>query len=263
LKIFFSAGLLGLFLCLLPVSALAADWQELKGDHFIIYYDKNGDFAKETLRFAETYYTRIASDLGYARHSDFWQWENRVEIYLYPTEAEYLKATGQPAWSKGVANYTDKKISSFVWSQGFQDSLLPHEIAHLIFRDFVGFKGEVPLWLDEGVAQWQEPRARQMARQAGHQVYTERGILPFDDFTEVNTTKLDTFSEKSVHQFYMQALSVVDYLIQYKGTQVFAEFCRQLREGKGLNEALGFAFGGDLLNLDALQNKWIKYVTEV
>ena len=41
---------------------------------------------------------------------------------------------------------------------------MPHEITHLIFRDYVGFQGEVPVWLDEGVAQWEEPAKRKVVR---------------------------------------------------------------------------------------------------
>ena len=241
-------------------AALATEWTELKGDHFIIYYVKEDAFAKETLRYAEGYYSRIASDLGYARVSNFWQWDNRVKIYIYPTEEEYVKISGEPAWSKGVANYTKKEITSFVWSKGFQESLLPHEIGHLIFRDFVGFKGEVPLWLDEGVAQWQEPSARRIARRAGRQVVTDRQAVPFTDFTK--TIQMEGKSDKEIRYFYMQALSVVDYMIGRHGTDAFSDFCRQLRDGKSLDEALRFAYPSGILNLDDLQEKWIKYVTE-
>ena len=77
---------------------LAQDWQELKGQHFIIYFVQDKDFADEILRKAERDYERIATDLGYIRYSNFWTWANRVNIYLYPDRASYLKASGQPEW---------------------------------------------------------------------------------------------------------------------------------------------------------------------
>ena len=119
--------------------SFAQDWKELKGDHFIIYYASEDKFPSEVLRKAESYYQQISSDLGYQRYSNFWQWENRVRIYVYPTREEFLTQTGQPNWSYGVANYTEKEIRSYLWSEGFMDALLPHEMTHLIFRDYVGF----------------------------------------------------------------------------------------------------------------------------
>ena len=136
--------------------AEAKSWQELKGDHFIVFFIGEDKFAEEVLDNAEVYYKRIAFKLGYDRYSDFWTWDKRVNIYIYRDHNAYLKFSGQPDWSHGMADYTNKQILSYIWGKNFIESLLPHEIAHLVFRDFVGFKGEVPLWLDEGVAQWAE-----------------------------------------------------------------------------------------------------------
>ncbi len=241
-----------------PCEARASDWKEIKGDHFVVYYAADEIFAKDTLRHAETYYTRIADDLGYNRFS-YWNWDNRVKIFIYPDEATFHKATGQPEWSKGLADYTAKEISTFNWNKEFQETLLPHEIGHLIFRDFVGFKGQVPLWLDEGVAQWQEPQRRPIARQAGYTVMLKRGVYPFEQFTSISS--LDDRSKTDVHHFYMQALSVVDFLIKQHGTVLFTQFCRQLRDGKSLNDALKSAYAQAIPNQSALEEKWLKYVS--
>ena len=152
-----STLLLSLFFLIFFCSdSYAFDWQELSGEHFIVYFLENKNFAQDTLDKAEVYYRNIAMELGYPRYSDFWTWDNRVKIYIYPDRKTYLQLTGEPAWSAGVASYDRKEIVSFAWSDNFLEFLLPHEITHLMFRDFVGFKGEVPLWLDEGVAQWAE-----------------------------------------------------------------------------------------------------------
>ena len=72
----------------------AEEWKEEKGDHFIIYYQENKSFAKEVLRKAEMYYKQVSSDLGHSRYLNFWQWENRVKIYIYPTREEFLRKSG-------------------------------------------------------------------------------------------------------------------------------------------------------------------------
>lgn len=243
---------------ILAPDAGAVEWKEEKGDHFIVYYVSNVSLAKKIRRQAEVYYNRIASDLGYPRYSNFWQWDNRVKIYVYPTADEFQKETGKPSWSKGIANYSTKEILTYEWSEGFLESLLPHEITHLIFRDFVGFKGEVPLWLDEGVAQWEEPKKREMASQVAEFLIRNHKNYPLDMLTSVDIR--NSQDEEAVHFFYMQSVSLVDYLIRKHGSQSFTVFCRRLKEGKSLNEALKAAYPNSIRNLDELEKRWKKHI---
>lgn len=241
------------------------NWKELKGDHFVIYYgkgDSEGDgarFARDVLRVSESYYRQISLDLGYQRYSKFWQWENRVKIYIYTTRDEYLKATLQPKWSHGIADYTKKEISSYYWSEEFLQSILPHEITHLIFRDYVGFKGEIPLWLDEGVAQWEEPAKRAVVRQVMKSVLEKGKALTIEQLMAFTLGGKEE-DEEAVTNFYIQAVSVIDFLIREYGSQNFIHFCRQLRDGKSLNEALKFTYPTSIRDLNQLEEKWKKYI---
>lgn len=233
-------------------------WQELKGDHFIVYYTGEEAYARELLRKAERYYDQIASDLGYARYSNFWQWDKRVKVRVYPKKNDFLEATGQPSWSIGNANYTTKEISSFAGCVEFLDGTLPHEIAHLIFRDFVGFEGEVPLWLDEGVAQRQEPFKRQAVAAYAKLFYAEKKLLPFSVLMRSDT--LARASDEEAKVFYVQSASVVGFLIDRYGADDFAQFCRQLRDGKGLNDSLRFSYSSRIRSVDELEKAWRAYV---
>ena len=233
-------------------------WQNIRGDHFIVYYTQNGVSAKEVLHKAETCYSKVASDLGYARYSNFWQWENRVNITIYPTKQEYTKETGEPEWTEGIAIYNEKKIVTYEWSQHFLESLLPHEITHLIFRDFVGFKGQIPLWLDEGIAQWEEPKKREVSKLYAREVLNKLQMFPFVQLTAINS--LADKDVETVNAFYMQSLSAVDFLIATYGTLSFADFCRELRDGKSLNDALKSSYSGRIRDLDHLEALWIAYV---
>src|SRR4030042_5612914 len=168
----------------------AEDWEEIKSEHFVVYFTKDRKFAVDVLDKAEVYYKRIAADLGYPRYSDFWTWDKRVKIYIYPDHGSFIKATNQPEWSYGMADYRTKQIVSFAWSENFVESLLPHEMTHLIFRDFVGFKGEIPLWLDEGVAQWEEETKRYEMKNAVKRLYEEDTILSLRDMMKLNIMQI-------------------------------------------------------------------------
>lgn len=261
----------------------AVDWQESKSDHFIVYYTQDAKFAKDVLDKAEIDYKNIATDLGYPRYSEFWTWDKRVKIYIYPDHKSFIKATDQPEWSHGMAEYNTKRIVSFSWSQDFLESLLPHEMAHLIFRDFVGFKGEVPLWLDEGVAQWAEEDKRADMKRSIRQLYDDDTLLSLKDMMkhspmevrgQPRTFILTTMTKKGekaplilgsdnfVNIYYLQSFSLVGFLIDKYGSGSFADFCRQLRDGKSLEEAMQFAYPARLRNLNDLETEWRRYIAE-
>lgn len=254
------------FLFALILLALASErpvlseepWQELKGDHFIVYHLGDGRFAEDLLGKAEAYYRNISNDLGYQRYSNFWQWENRVKIYIYKTQQDFLKASGRQEWSHGYASYTKKEIRSYLWAEGFLDALLPHEITHLVFRDYVGFQGEIPVWLDEGVAQWEEPQKRAIVQQVMKSYLHDEKGFKFDDLMTLDIRTVDF--APSVELFYVQAMSIIDFLISRFGADQFIFFCRQLRDGKTINEALRFAYPTQIRNTQQMEEKWKEFV---
>jgi hypothetical protein len=288
-----------LFLALMSLMAplacaCAAEWQELKGDHFIVCYipatQKPADsayqgdisrFCEDVAHNAERYYERIAADIGYARSSEFWTWDKRVRIYIYPDHRSYVDSSGHPEWSHGMADYGKKEIASYAFSRNFLDSILPHELAHLIFRDFVGFRGEVPRWLDEGVAQWEEEAKRREIRRVVMMLYDKDSLLSIEDMMKLNVnavTKTEGLYIRSivtrkgsrgvlfltgdhlVSTYYLQSVSLVGFLIERFGSDDFAHFCRQLRDGKSLEEALSSVYPLHIRTVDDFENEWRKYL---
>jgi len=283
---------LSIFFCT-TAAARALDWQELKGEHFIVYFNpfEQGtppqgagiDFAKEVLHKAELYYQRIASDLGYPRYSEFWTWDKRVRIFIYPDHKSYIKSTGYPEWSHGMAEYKTKEIVSYSLSETFMDSILPHEMTHLIFRDFVGFKGDIPLWLDEGVAQWEEAEKREEIKSKIRELYDKDSILTVSDIMKLdirNLKRMDGLhirpiitkkgekgvlfltSDNLLNTYYIQSVSLVGFLIQKYGSDSFAEFCRSLRDGKPVEQALTSAYPNHIHSLEEFEENWRKYLEE-
>ncbi|MFH1189725.1 MAG: peptidase MA family metallohydrolase [Candidatus Omnitrophota bacterium] len=235
----------------------AENWQELKGEHFEVFYLEDAKFAQDVLTKAERYYERIASDLGYSRYDNFWQWDKRAKIYVYRTHEEFLKATGKKSWIYGTAIYSERKIISYRWSQGFLDVLLPHELSHLIFRDFVGFKGAVPLWLDEGVSQWEETNKRKWAEYTVKKLIRSGNYIPLAELTRLSSGSENDFTVSA--KLYSQAVTLVGYLIGKYGSDKFAQFCRGLRDGKNVDEALAYAYVDSIRNITELEKGWLDY----
>lgn len=261
-------------------NAGAEDWQETRGEHFIVYSSKiavNGaSFARETARIADRLYSVIASDLGYVRYSEFWTWDNRIKIYLYADHAGYIASGGHPQWSHGVADYAHKRIISYVGSSSFLETVLPHEIAHLIFRDYIGFGNEVPLWLDEGVAQWAEEKKRRQLKDMARQYYESDTLVRLSDLFQVDLRAVDDVSvynrpgmtkagksvfvtmpgKELVARFYVQSASVVGFLIERYGSSEFTKFCRELRDGKSLQDAVRAVYGTGMPDIESIEREW-------
>lgn len=254
MRLFFIIIIL-LFLC---VTAYADEWRTIKSEHFLVYYVADKDFAKSVSGRAEKYYNKIASNLGYSRYDKFWLWENRVKIYIYRSREEFIVGEGIPrGWATGVARYDKKSIASYQRSEGFFDSFLPHELTHLIFRDFVGLNEKIPLWIDEGVAQWQEKFKREQAIEIVRGLIEKRNFIPIDRFMVMDIRK--ETDKDMARSFYVQSITLVGYLIKKYGGGKFTLFCRQLRDGKGVDEALSFVYVNSICNIEELEEKWVEY----
>jgi len=232
-------------------------WRVKKSDHFIVYYrgETPRGYIKELVKEAESCYDQITARLGFTRFEDFWTWEHRCKIYLHSTHEDYQKATGRPAWSGGSVNVVTRTINTYPFEKDFLKIILPHEMGHLIFREFVGYKTKLPLWLDEGIAILQERQGQ------GERLLMVKGLvysdlyIPLERLIEIDRDTL-VFPEV----FYAESFSVVDFLLQKYGKGKFIDFCRYLRDKKnwmgGLRKIYKFA------DIQQMDRSWREYMLE-
>lgn len=221
----------------------------VKSSHFLVMHHDDEAFAQSVSDKAEVYYTDIAADLGFTRYQNFWVWDNRVRILIYPTAGIFAEACQAPVWAVGRASYARHEIASYRQSgAAFLTSLLPHELSHLILSDFMG-KEQVPLWLTEGFAQW-EQKGRKVPGFAKGQGFRLKDLIVTDIRQDPD--------QKRVAIFYAQSASLVGYMINTYGGTAFGDFCKALRDGKAVDAALAAAYSSDLHSLDVLEQKWLK-----
>jgi hypothetical protein len=238
--------------CFASLSPAAAppSWQKVSSTHFIVLHLDDELLAKTVSERAESYYSSIAADLGYTRYQNFWLWDNRVKILIYPTAAAFSEACDAPAWAAGRASPQRHEIASYRQSgEGFLSALLPHELAHLILSDFMG-ESHVPLWLTEGFSEWVQGGRKSPA--SGSQISRR---FPLKTLFTMDIRR-DTDQER-ISLFYAQSASVVGFLIKTYGGESFGSFCRALRDGKNLAAALAAAYPHDVPSLDILEQKWL------
>ncbi|VAX35347.1 hypothetical protein MNBD_UNCLBAC01-30 [hydrothermal vent metagenome] len=253
------------FIFCLQTNVSAETWKEEKGKHFIVQYSSptSKQWARRLLRKSEQYYDTIAKTIGYARYENFWTWNERVKVIVYPNKDIFLQETGQPAWSRGGAGRHKTAIHSrlivtYKQEDGFFDGILPHEISHLMLNDFLGSGVPIPLWLDEGIAQLQEPTKRMVAHQIMRNSVRQGDYISFASLMSQDIRgETDT---KKVKIFYAQSISIIDFLIKKYGSNKFGQFCRQLKNGKTLEEALRATYTLSIESVDALEQRWVEYM---
>jgi hypothetical protein len=137
-------------------------------------------------------------------------------------------------------------------AEGFFHKLLAHELGYIIFREFVGQKTMLPLWLDEGVAVLQEEEIDNYKK--GVKQFLKLDLLmPVEELNKINK---ETLILPGI--FYAQSVSIVDYLLGKFGKKQFTRFCRCLRDGSRLEEAMAAVYR--FKDLRELNQAWLEYL---
>ncbi len=250
-------------LCLGNPAFAQSEWQELKGSHFLMYSQKEvaPEFIQTVLFDAEQSYDRAVRYFGALPQKNFWLWDNRCKIYLYQSRTEYMTNSKQPEWSGGFSIPSERTIVSYQNAPNFLQSVLPHEMAHLIFREFVGFKnGQIPRWLDEGFAVWQEQGPKDHYNMIVKRAIEAGTTIPLRSLNQMNL-----LHDKQTHDaelFYSQSQSMVRFLLEQRDPSYFIDFCRLLRDGVNFEEALRKSYEHDFSTLEELEKNWKLFVAQ-
>lgn len=244
----------------IPLIVFAQDqnWNLSKSTHFLIYYRQASlGLLDQLTQKVEGYYNEIADEFGFNRFN-FWTWDNRARIYLFDTQEEYIKANSNLDWSIGAVTVRNKSIQSYLAAPGLLNNVLAHELAHIIFREMVGFNNPaVPLWLEEGVATFQERRSENRAVRN----YLAGSIQAntFMSLNQLNSFDLMKVKDKQlIDLFYLESYSLLSYLIKEFGKDKFVLFCQYLRDRRDLAKAFRSAYSFD--SLAELESSWKAYI---
>ncbi|MCA9398418.1 MAG: hypothetical protein KC618_01630 [Candidatus Omnitrophica bacterium] len=246
-----------LFIFLSFVTTLEAanqEWIEYKAKHFIIYYkNASKDFVETVEDSAEEYYEEIRQNLGFRRYSG-WTWDDRARIYIYDDQEDYVNSSKAAGWSSGHAYTREKIIRTYPSATGFFDTTLPHELGHIIFREFIGYKSRgIPLWFIEGVAMYQEKAKRYGSDHIVKESIEDGTFMPLEELSNMRLYHHTT--QEKVDLFYAESASVVNYLISEQGEYRFVNFCRKLQEGVDFLKALDTIYGR-FNGIEGLNRAW-------
>jgi hypothetical protein len=227
-------------LLFLSVSSAWADdvaWKQLKGDFVVVKYrlEVPVDFAQNVLRHADDDFRRIAQWFKIVQFQD-WRNQQRISIEIYRDDQDYMANGGGYVWAHGQALAMQRLIKTFPQEAGFFDTVLPHELSHIIIRYVTGFNADLPLWFDEGIAMYHEQAQRYGADLIVKKAMVKNQVIAIEQMVEV-VLGADS-SPDQIELFYAQSASIVKYLINEFGQQKFSMLIKLLKESISFQDAV-------------------------
>jgi len=217
------------------------DWQVEDSEHFRLFHH-NPRVSAKLLAAAEFHLKREAPFFGVAPEAP---WPGRCDIFLYPTAEEFQKATGRPGWSAAVSQLSPGPLGvGRLTMQTHQEvkllgqTIVPHELGHLLLARVTEYARDLPLWLQEGVAVSQEPRFKLIYLLRDVATHRENDTaLSLDAVLDLT----DYPGEGDVNQYYGLCYLAVDVLLSRADFETLRRFALEARGG--LEPALGKHYG--------------------
>jgi len=226
-------------------------WQQVdSADVSLHWYYGDTEFANELLGVCDAAIETLAVDIG-ARV------DRRIIVYLYQSAADLRQAMVYPQeWTGGVA-FTDYGIVAIGLGPGDMEwgiRALRHELTHLVVHTLsFGPYGELPTWLDEGLAM------RSEGEPAGTFVAVLRQAVLDDSLISLRTLGGPVSSDtQKAYLSYAQSHSVVDYLLETYDSQSMNTLLMLLTDGETVDSALQQSYGVALSQLEANWRTWVR-----
>jgi len=126
------------------------------------------------------------------------------------------------------------------------DITIAHELTHVVVHLATDNPyAEIPAWLDEGLAMYNEGKLRSGNAQALEEGIRENRLISVRSLTSA------TGNPAEVNLFYGEVYSVVDFLLKTYGKEKMSELLKVFKEGALADDALMKVYGFDQDELDA------------
>jgi hypothetical protein len=225
-------------------------WQvEVAHDLDIYWHSLGTSLIKELTEGVESRLARVKLEVDIPE-------ENKPQVFVYPDPEELRSAVLFTQEWTGALAFPDYNIilipvsaDSLEWAK----RTLAHEITHLIAGEATfGPFGDIPTWLDEGLAQYAEGEMEKYHRQALDDAIKENNLLSVRSLGSSFPADPNRASLA-----YAQSLSLVSYLVDTYGWDKIRELIALFKEGSTYDDALQQVY---TFNINGLEERWRAYV---
>jgi len=217
------------------------NFSEREGAHFLLRYEGRQTgftFASELLSTLERNYSDLQRELGFSP-------DLTITVILY-TGQQFRDATQAPTWAEAV---NDGKMRipvqdlSGVTPQ--LESVLRHEMAHSFVH--AATHGHCPTWLNEGIAQMEEPRNSSAFAEPLARLYHDGKQAPLH-YLEGSFLR---FSPAQAQLAYAESLAATEYLRANYGMFALRHMLELLNDGEAPETALNQAVHTNYADLES------------
>ncbi len=233
------------------------EWKHSETANFV-YHFSSLSIAQAVASEAEFYYRVIAKELG----KDTSQWERKSHIFIFEGEGDWQQfqsAGGIEKWSGGIHAQGQLFIQRNPKVK-FKGNSLAHEVTHLVVHRF--YQGGIPLWLDEGLAEYTASRwyasywhARGFSAHPRSLSINPENFIPLNELTSLASYPQE---DAQVLTFYAEAERLVRFL-SAKDKSGFLKFMDGMAQGNRFDTALEKGFGSTFFNVAALETDFKPY----
>lgn len=225
-------------------------WQvETAHDLDIYWYSLGASLVKELTEGVESRLWRVELEVDIPE-------ERKPKVFVYPDSEELRSAVLFTQEWTGALAFPDYNIilipvsaDSLEWAK----RTLAHEITHLIVGEAVfGPFGDIPTWLNEGLAQYAEGEMEEYHRRALDDAIKENNLLSVRSLGSSFPADPDQASLA-----YAQSLSLVSYLVDTYGWDKIGELIAVFKEGSTYDNALQEVYAFDT---EGLEEQWRTHI---
>lgn len=221
------------------------DWQSMQSGEFVRlhWYDGNQTFI---------------SDLANAAYNGLLFNETRsglkaeapIDVYIYASTHDLQEAIlYEPSWTGGQA-FPDQNIVILGISANDLDwgrKAIVHELTHVLVGDLTfSCLGDVPTWLNEGLAMYSEGALDRASQQQLEEAIQNNSLFTIRSLS----SGFSEDAEKALLS-YSQSYSIAQFLIEAHGQEKMPSLLVALRDGITIDEALVQTYGFDTAGLES------------
>ncbi len=202
--------------------------------HFLLRYEggqPTAALSDDLWHALERDYEQLSAELGFAPRTT-------ITVVLY-SEQQFSDVTKAPAWAGAINDGKLRIPTGDLRNMTPQlDAVLRHELTHSFVHSAVP---NCPVWLNEGLAQMEEPRSVEALSTELRQAVRPGSFVPL--------VKLEGSFQKmgpeDARRAYVESLAAVEVMRSAKGMDGLRWMLRKLSEGEANEAALrGVVFGG-------------------
>jgi hypothetical protein len=241
-------------------TADVAGWESIQTANFRVLHRGQADAARQVADAGERARLRAFETWAGPASGD---WSPRCDVFLHGSGSDFARATGKAEALPGHASVTvqggrvaTRRIDLRLDDGGLVDSTQPNETTYVILCELFPEQAP-PRWAEVAMRVLSEPPTSVARYLRGVARCRDDGrFIPVNDLVRMN----DYPEAAKITPFFVESVSLVDYLVRMKGARTFVLFVRQAQR-YGFERALQSQY--EIRNLAELQDRWLKYADGV